>query len=64
MSAATAPNPGGLGLHLKLVLAGSVTTFVGIVMVSAFLVYQQASIMRMEVSRSTEALRYGLIERS
>ena len=57
-------NPNSLGLHLKLVFAGSVTTFLGIVMVSVFLVYQQASIMRMEVDRSTEAMRYGLIERA
>ncbi|TFH20418.1 MAG: HAMP domain-containing protein [Myxococcales bacterium] len=63
MRTAKKPGPGRLGLHLKLVLAGSVTTFVGIVMVSAFLVYQQSSIMRIEVNRSTEAMSYGLIER-
>jgi len=53
----------GLGLHLKLVVAGSITTFGGIVMVSAFLVYQQAMIMNSEVDRSTQALRSGMIER-
>ncbi len=53
--------PRGLQLHLKLVLAGSVTTFAGIALVSAHLVYQQKQVMSAEVHRSTEALRSGFI---
>ena len=56
--------PRGLQLHLKLVLAGSVTTFAGIALVSAHLVYQQKQVMSAEVYRSTEALRSGFIERN
>lgn len=56
--------PRGLQLHLKLVLAGSVTTFAGIALVSAHLVYQQKQVMTAEVHRSTEALRSGFIERN
>jgi len=53
----------GLGLHLKLVLAGTVTTFVGIALVTSFTVFQQASVLHEEIERSTEALRFELIER-
>ncbi len=53
----------GLGLHFKLVLAGTVTTFVGIAMVSSFLVYRQAALFHGEIVRSSEAIRAGLIER-
>ncbi len=53
----------GLGLHFKLVLAGTVTTFVGIAMVSSFLVYRQTSLFHDEITRSTAAIRAAMIER-
>ncbi len=54
---------GALGLHLKLVLAGSITTLVGVALVSVFFVYHQAEVLNAEIDHSTEALRVSLIER-
>lgn len=54
---------GGLGLHLKLVLAGSITTLIGIALVSVFFIHHQAGVLHAEIDRSTEALRVSLIER-
>jgi signal transduction histidine kinase len=53
----------GLGLHLKLVMAGTITTFVAIALVSTFLVYRQAHVLHDEIERATQALGAGMIER-
>jgi signal transduction histidine kinase len=54
----------GLGLHLKLVLAGAVTTLVGVASVSSFIVYSQAHLLRDEIDRSANAQRSAAIERA
>ncbi len=52
-----------LGLHFKLVVAATVTTFVGIAIVSAFLIYRQTTLLHEEIARSTAQLREATIER-
>ena len=52
------------GLHLKLVLAGTVTTFMGIALVSGFLTYRQATVLHSEIQRSTHQLREAMAEAS
>lgn len=59
----THPKPYGLRLHVRLVLAGAVTSFLGIAVVCGFLVYRQAYILHAEISRSTAELRVANIER-
>jgi signal transduction histidine kinase len=51
------------GLHVKLVLAGTITTFVGIALVSGFLTYRQATVLNAEIERSSDQLRSAMIER-
>jgi signal transduction histidine kinase len=51
------------GLHLKLVLAGTITTFAGIALVSGFLTYRQATVLHAEIERSTQELRSAMVER-
>ena len=53
----------GLGLHLKLVLAGAATTLIGVAAVSTFLVYQQARLLRDEIDRATAAQQAAAVER-
>ena len=53
----------GLGLHLRLVFAGAVTSFLGIATVCGFLVYQQVHVFQTEIGRSTGELREAMIER-
>ncbi len=54
---------GGIGLHLRLVLAGAITTFLAVTLVCWFLVNRQATILHGEIVRSTTELRHALIER-
>ncbi len=54
---------GHFGLHLKLVLAGTITTFLGIALVSGFLTYRQATVLHSEIQRSTQQLREATVER-
>jgi signal transduction histidine kinase len=56
-------NTHGLGLHLRLVFGGALTSFLGIATVCAFLVYQQVNIFQQEIGRSTEELRGAITER-
>jgi signal transduction histidine kinase len=51
------------GLHLKLVLAGTITTFVGIALVSGFLTYRQATVLHSEIQRASQQLRAATVER-
>jgi signal transduction histidine kinase len=60
---ASGERPYGLGLHLKLVLAGVATTLIGVASVSAFLVYEQAHLLRDEIDRATAAQHSAAIER-
>ena len=53
----------GLGLHLRLVFGGALTSFLGIATVCGFLVYQQVNIFQEEIARSTTELREAIIER-
>jgi len=53
----------GLGLHLRLVFGGAVTSFLGIATVCGFLVYQQVHVFQAEIGRSTIELREAMIER-
>ena len=55
--------PYGLRLHLRLVIAGTITSFLGIAVVCGFLVYRQAYILHAEISRSTSELQIAVIER-
>ena len=55
--------PYGLRLHLRLVIAGTITSFLGIAVVCGFLVYRQAYILHAEISRSTSELQVAVIER-
>jgi signal transduction histidine kinase len=54
----------GVGLHVKLVIAGALTTFVGIGAVSALLVVRQAATLQDEIVRATATHRAVLIERA
>ena len=53
----------GLGLHFKLVLAGAVTTFLGVALVATFIVYRQANVLSDEIDRSANAQSVAVIER-
>lgn len=53
----------GLGLHLRLVFGGAVTSFLGIATVCTFLVYQQVNIFQQEIGRSTAELRQAITDR-
>ena len=52
-----------LSIHLRLVLAGALSTFLGIGLVSYFLIDQQSKVLRQEVRHSTNELRTALAER-
>ncbi len=53
----------GLGLHLRLVFAGALTSFLGVATVCGFLVYQQVHVFQAEIGRSTGELRTAMVER-
>jgi hypothetical protein len=57
------PKSYGLGLHLRLVFGGALTSFIGIATVCGFLVYQQVNIFQEEIARSTTELREAIVER-
>jgi signal transduction histidine kinase len=60
---AASGNSYGLGLHLRLVFAGAVTSFLGVATVCGFLVYQQVHVFQAEIGRSTAELRIAMVER-
>jgi signal transduction histidine kinase len=53
----------GVGLHLKLAFAGSVSVFVCIALLSAILVYRQSAVLNDEIDRASRQLQSGMIER-
>ncbi|MFT4571904.1 MAG: signal transduction histidine kinase [Hyphomicrobiaceae bacterium] len=53
----------GVGLHLKLALAGSVSVFLCVALLSAILVYRQSAVLNGEIDRASNQLQHGMIER-
>ena len=53
----------GLGLHLKLALAGAVTVLACIVVLSGLLISRQSTLLDAEIQRSSEGRRRALAQR-